>query len=63
MTDQVLTPEEYAALMAIAENLDVIGAVFHGGELSMPALRMAIASFRAAADALEGAANRWEAAA
>ena len=62
MSDLELRADEYAALIAVSSNLDVMSAMFRDGEHSPPGLRMVVASLRSAADILEQTAIRWEAA-
>lgn len=61
MNGLTITEDEYQSIKAIQSTLGILGEAFSSEEGTPEALRMVVASLRAAADTLEGAVKRWEA--
>lgn len=53
--------EEASAIMALGDNLAIIGTLFQTGEGTPTGLRMCVAGLREGARILEGICDRWEA--
>jgi hypothetical protein len=55
-----LTSDERMEILALSDSIGALGEIMQEGG-SPEALRMIVATLQAAADALAGAADRWEA--